>query len=165
MPLEIERKFLVRSGAWLPSDDGRHMAQGYVVTGPPVSVRVRIAGDAGFLTLKKDRGEGVRSEFEYQIPLDEAEQMLTELCGDRVVEKTRYRQLHEGHLWEVDVFHGANAGLIVAEIELDRLDSAFSRPPWLGAEVTADRRYLNSCLAVAPFTTWSITTTPLPGGD
>ena len=165
MPLEIERKFLVRTGAWQPSDDGQPMAQGYVVTGPPVSVRVRVAGDRGFLTLKKDRGEGIRTEFEYEIPLDEAEQMLSELCTGRVVEKTRYRQLHEGHLWEVDVFHGANAGLTVAEIELDRLDSAFTRPPWLGEEVTADRRYLNSCLAMRPYTTWFVPTPPLLGGD
>ena len=154
MPLEIERKFLVQGEPWRSAEPGIPYTQGYMLTGPPTSVRVRIAGTHGYVTIKGDRGPGVRLEYEYEIPVGEAREMLDALCTGHTVEKTRYRVAHHGHTWEVDVFHGENAGLVVAEIELDAPDAPFDMPPWLAAEVTHDRRYLNSYLSHHPFTTW-----------
>lgn len=155
MPLEIERKFLVRTEMWKPAGPGIQYTQGYIVTGPPASVRVRIAGDRAYVTIKKDRGVGVRAEFEYEIPACHASEMLDELCEGRVVDKVRHIEPYRGHRWEVDVFRGSNQGLIVAEIELVAADEAFEMPPWAGDEVTDDRRYLNSYLSQHPYTAWA----------
>ena len=157
MGLEIERKFLVKGEPWRQAPDGVPMRQGYLVTGPPVSVRVRVAGGSARLTLKKaatGTGNLVRHEFEYPVPLEEAEAMLGSLAEGGLVEKTRYRVPCEGFVFEVDVFHGENAGLVVAELELSAPDQPFPRPPWLGEEVTGDPRYLNAALARRPYRRW-----------
>ncbi len=157
MGMEIERKFLVEGDEWRGKAAGVPMRQGYLVTGPPTSVRVRIAGKDARLNIKKALGgvtDIVRHEFEYPVPLADAEAMLELLTEGHCIEKTRYRVDHEGALFEVDVFHGVNEGLIVAEIELKAPDQPFPRPPWLGREVSGDRRYLNSALSVSPFSSW-----------
>jgi adenylate cyclase len=154
MSLEIERKFLVRDDRFLAGRRGERLVQAYVSATPRATVRVRIAGEHAWLTLK-GRTQGIsRIELEYPIPRADAELCLAELCGDGVVEKTRYRVPHGRHTWEVDVFAGANAGLLLAEIELASPDEAFERPPWLGEEVSADPRYANSQLAERPFGRW-----------
>lgn len=157
MSIEIERKFLVRSNDWLPADhqerDGREIVQGYLSQGP-VTVRVRRAGDHAALTIKGPARGLSRQEFEYTIPDDDARELLA-LCGNRLVHKTRYRVLYEGHLWEVDEFAGDNAGLVVAEVELTSEDETPPHPPWLGPEVSADRRFSNASLADRPYTTWT----------
>ena len=167
MGLEVERKFLVRSG-WRPDAEpgssATPMRQGYLAgeDGAHVTVRVRVAGAAGFLTIK---GKALRSatepaqalerlEFEYPIPLADAETLLG-LSRTPLVEKVRYRLPHAGRVWEVDVFGGDNAGLIVAELELSRADEPFERPPWLGLEVTQDERYANAALARRPYRSWA----------
>ncbi len=154
MPTEIERKFLVRSHAW-KSGKGTRLAQGYLSREPGRTVRVRVAEDHAYLTIK-GRMVGIsRPEFEYEIPVADAEQLLR-LCDGLVVEKTRFLVTHAGTTWEVDEFHGANTGLVVAEVELDTEDEIFERPPWLGEEVTSDLRYTNSALASRPFTQWAL---------
>lgn len=154
MSLEIERKFLVRDRAFLAGVVGERLVQAYVSAAAHATVRVRIAGERAWLTLK-GRTEGIsRIELEYPIPLADAELCLAALCEPGVVEKTRYRVPCQGHTWEVDVFAGENAGLVLAEIELDSPDEVFERPPWLGEEVSADPRYANSALASHPFARW-----------
>lgn len=153
MSVEIERKFLVNSGAW-HSEASRsiRIAQGYLCTDPERTVRVRLKGEQGFLTIK-GRNDGItRAEFEYEIPLADAEALL-KLCP-QLLDKTRHLVEHAGHTWEVDEFHGDNAGLIVAEIELGSVDEAYARPDWLGAEVSHDPRYFNSALSTHPYTRW-----------
>jgi len=117
------------------------------------TVRVRIAGDQAFLTVKGVTRGAARAEFEYEIPMSDAEQLL-KLSDGPIIQKNRYRIVHDGFLWEVDEFLGDNAGLVVAEIELTSEGQAFSRPPWLGAEVTHDSRYYNSSLATRPYLQW-----------
>lgn len=160
MAIEIERKFLVRSDAWRPrAEPGRHYRQGYLsrIEGSGAarsSVRVRTAGDRALLNIKSALLGIRRHEYEYEIPIADAEEMLATLCVGAVIEKTRYHVRHEGHLWEIDVFEGDNAGLIVAEIELTHEDEAFARPDWLGEEVSSDPRYYNVCLAERPYCSW-----------
>ena len=160
MAQEIERKFLVRSDAWKADAwragaTGVHIRQGYLSTSAARSVRVRTAGDRGTLTVKGSKVGPRASEFEYSIPLEDARQMLNELCRRPFIEKTRYNiPGPDGHLWEVDEFHAENRGLVVAELELSHEDEAFARPAWLGEEVTDDPRYLNSNLVERPFTIW-----------
>jgi adenylate cyclase len=153
MPLEIERKFLVSGHAWRTAD-GVSYRQGYLNRDKQRTVRVRIAGDRAFLTIKGVSSGATRMEFEYEIPVAEAAQLLT-LCDGPLIEKTRHRLTVGAHVWEVDEFHGDNAGLVVAEIELGSEDEAFERPDWVTVEVTEDARYYNSNLAVRPFRTWS----------
>ena len=150
MAIEIERKFLVTSDAWRASvRRAIPMAQGYVRS-LDATVRVRIAGDEAFLTLK-GRTTGVsRSEWEYPIPVTDARQMLDELCGGGQVIKTRHEVEHAGFVWEVDVFEGENTGLVMAEIELPSEDATFNLPVWAGEEVSGDARYYNSALAREP---------------
>jgi len=144
---EIERKFLVRNDGWRAGNPtGERLRQGYLVAEPDRSVRVRLLPDGARLTVKGASRGATRSEFEYPIPSQDARQMLDALCLEPLLEKTRYRVDHEGHTWEVDCFHGANEGLVVAEIELAAEDEAFERPAWLGEEVTDDARYLNANL-------------------
>lgn len=155
MPREIERKFLVRGDGWRQAaGDGIDMVQGYLGESAECSVRVRLAGASAELNLKS-RGAGrSRLEFEYPVPAGDARHMLEVLCGGRIVEKRRHHVLHAGHLWEVDEFAGANAGLVVAEIELDDEEAGFPRPDWLGEEVTDDARYYNLALAEQPWGEW-----------
>lgn len=154
MGIEIERKFLVTGDGWRqPASAQTRFSQGYLSRDPARTVRVRVAGDAAFLTVKGATRGATRAEFEYPIPPADALQLLA-LCDGPVVEKVRHLCPHAGMTWEVDEFLGANAGLVVAEIELQSEGQAFDRPPWLGEEVTGDARYVNANLAVRPFKSW-----------
>jgi adenylate cyclase len=151
---EIERKFKVDMGQWQPPGKGRRLRQGYLCLEPGRTVRVRIGPDGAWLTVKGPAKGLVRDEFEYAIPTTDAEAMLARLRVGSVVEKTRYEVPVGSHLFEVDIFHGDNAGLVVAEVELDAPDEPFPHPPWLGEEVTDDPRYLNARLAQHPYREW-----------
>lgn len=153
MATEIERKFLLRDTGFLQGLPGERICQGYLSDAVDATVRVRLVGNQGFLTIK-GRSHGIsRSEFEYPIPATDAEQLLA-MCGASRIDKTRYRIPHGRHLWEVDVFSGANEGLVVAEIELASEEEVFARPDWLGEEVSHDSRYFNSQLSRQPFSGW-----------
>ena len=154
MASEIERKFLVRSDVYRALGTAEHYRKGYLRTAGPATVRVRIAGDRGYLTIKGPTRGLTRSEFEYPIPLLDAEALLDTLCERPQIEKLRYRIRAGAHTWEVDEFLGDNAGLVVAELELSAEDEPFERPAWLGDEVTADARYRNSALARRPYRSW-----------
>jgi adenylate cyclase len=156
MSLEIERKFLVRPKSWTPDETrGVRYRQGYLSTDPARVVRVRTAGSSAFITIKGPNTGIVRSEFEYAIPLADAEAMLDHLCAKPLIEKTRYRETIGGRLWEIDVFSGDNAGLMVAEVELPAADAPVVLPDWAGAEVSNDPRYFNSNLVQHPFSSWN----------
>ena len=154
MGTEIERKFLVTDGSWREGAEGIAYRQGYMATGPPVAVRARIMGAKAVITIKKATVDIARDEFEYAIPLADAEAILARLCTGHIIEKTRYKVPFDGLVWEVDVFEGANAGLIVAEVELEDVAQFFGKPPWAGEEVSHDPRYLNSNLSKRPYTDW-----------
>ena len=154
MGLEIERKFLVTGTAWKALAAGVLIRQGYLSSAAKRTVRVRIAGDRGFLTVKGKSHGLSRAEFEYAIPVEDAAAMLDGLCEKPLVEKTRYRVPFGAHTWEVDEFRGANAGLVVAEVELANADEEPAFPPWVGLEVSRDARYFNANLVKRPFTTW-----------
>lgn len=154
MGIEIERKFLVADEGWRQAATRQtRFSQGYLSRDPARTVRVRIAGDAAFLTIKGATTGATRAEFEYDVPVADAQQLLA-MCDGPVVEKVRHLCGHAGMTWEVDEFLGANTGLVVAEIELQTEDQAFERPAWLGEEVTGDARYVNANLAVRPFSSW-----------
>jgi adenylate cyclase len=154
MGIEIERKFLVAGDGWRqPAAAQTRFSQGYLSRDPARTVRVRLAGERAFLTIKGATRGATRAEFEYEIPPADAQALLA-LCDGPVVDKIRHLCLHEGMTWEIDEFLGANAGLVVAEIELQSEDQAFARPAWLGEEVTGDARYVNANLAVKPFSSW-----------
>ena len=152
MAIEIEHKFLVTSNDWRINEPVQ-IRQGYLNRDPDRTVRVRTAGDQAWITVKGRTTGSVRSEFEYPIPLNDADALLL-LCERPLLEKRRYHFEHDGRTWEVDEFLGENEGLVVAEIELDTPDAEFSMPSWIGVEVTHDSRYFNSNLSVNPFTTW-----------
>lgn len=156
MGVEIERKFRVREG-WRPDGAGEEIAQGYLSSVPERTVRVRLRGGRGYLTVKgKNGGEDAarRAEFEYEIPAADARALLA-LAEPGVIEKERFLvPAADGHTWEVDIFHGENEGLVVAEIELGAEDEPFARPDWLADEVTGDARYYNSSLARTPYRLW-----------
>lgn len=154
MSSEIERKYLVLQDAWRPVAPGTLYRQGYLSSAKERVVRVRIAGDAGYLTVKGPTVGVTRPEFDYAIPLADARLMLDRLCERPLIEKTRYRETYKGHRWEIDEFHGDNAGLIIAEIELANEREPFELPPWAGAEVSDDPRYFNSNLARDPYKNW-----------
>jgi adenylate cyclase len=153
MGVEIERKFLVRSDAWRSLGEPVLLRQGYLSSHKARVVRVRIEGEQGVMTLKGQNVGAVRGEWEYPIPLADAAELLL-LCEQPLIEKYRRRISHAGHVWEVDEFLGVNAGLVVAEIELDAEAEAFALPDWVGAEVTDDLRYLNSSLIKHPYSAW-----------
>ncbi|WP_035987773.1 CYTH domain-containing protein [Leptolyngbya sp. KIOST-1] len=155
MGVEIERKFLVVGDGWRGLAQGEVMRQGYIPTQDARTVRVRRAGDRAYLTLKGPAVGLVRPEFEYPIPVEDAESILATLCTPPLVEKTRYRLPLGAVVWEIDEFWGDNQGLIVAEVELNSPDQPVDLPEWIGAEVTADPRYQNSNLARRPFLTWA----------
>jgi adenylate cyclase len=152
MGTEIERKFLVQADLWSPSDKGIHIRQGYLRADDQCTVRVRIAERQGSLTIKASLRALARHEFEYEIPRGDAETMLN-LCG-QLVEKTRHRETVDTHVWEIDVFHGDNQGLVIAELEVASEDEAFSQPQWLGNEVSGNPLYYNSNLARLPYCRW-----------
>lgn len=162
MALEIERKFLVTDDTWRAAAHAvTPMAQGYLNDlaamdsgAMRASVRVRIAGDDAFLNLKSRELGHTRQEFDYPIPIADARALLALCVGGRI-DKRRHEVMHAGHLWEIDEFLGDNAGLVVAEIELQAADEAFVRPAWLGAEVTDTARYYNLALATRPYAQWS----------
>ena len=154
MGQDIERKFLLAGDGWRGLAEGVPYRQGYLCASRERTVRVRIAGHLGLLTVKGPTRGPTRSEFEYEIPLADAREMLDTLCPQPQIDKLRYTIPWAGMVWEVDEFFGVNQGLIVAEIELEREDQDFARPEWIGAEVTGDPRYANSALCAEPFTTW-----------
>lgn len=155
MHQEIERKFLVKVDVWdkYTKPQPISIQQGYIFADRIKSVRIRTKGDRAFLTIKQSVSEIVRDEFEYAIPIEDATYILQNMAS-AVISKWRYEIENEGHVWEVDVFHGDNEGLIVAEIELKSADELFDRPEWLAEEVSNDPRYLNVQLAERPFKTW-----------
>jgi len=151
--LEIERKFLLVSDDWRAEvRESRDMRQGYL-GGDGVSVRIRIAGEEAWLNIKEMRLGASRREYEYPVPLDDAMELMSLTRAGRI-EKTRHYVPQGGLTWEIDVFRGANAGLVVAEIELEHEGQEFTHPSWLGPEVTDDERYYNVALARHPFTAW-----------
>ncbi|ASK33519.1 CYTH domain-containing protein [Alloalcanivorax mobilis] len=154
MGVEIERKFLVTDQTFLDPLPGERLVQGYLSHQPRATVRVRIHGEQAWLTLKGENNGARRREFEYPVPVDDARTLLAEMCGAGVIDKTRYRVPCDGLVWEVDVFHGDNQGLVVAELELEHEDQPFQRPAWLGDEVTDDARYYNSALSQMPYVRW-----------
>ncbi|WP_339671267.1 CYTH domain-containing protein [Dasania marina] len=154
MAKEIERKFLIDLSKLTLSSKGIVIKQGYIPTATKTAVRVRVKGEQAFLTLKGENRGAVRSEFEYPISMSDAQAMLAELCQSPYIDKTRYEIPLGPHIWEVDVFHGDNQGLCVAEIELGAEDEAFAKPDWLGPEVTGDARYYNVSLVSLPYKLW-----------
>ncbi|MBA53997.1 MAG: adenylate cyclase [Pseudomonadales bacterium] len=159
MAVEIERKFLVANDDWRRLKDGSELSgipfrQGYVPTEGMTTVRVRLEGDKAKLTIKGKNQGLSRAEFEYEIPLSDAEQMLDNLCARPLIEKTRYFRPEAGVTWEIDVFAGDNAGLVVAEVELQSEDQQLDLPNWLGQEVSDDPRYYNVNLVSNPYRNW-----------
>lgn len=157
MGIEIERKFLLLSDDWRAlAEQGQKLEQAYLPAAPPLSLRIRTTDNSrATLTLKTARSGMTRNEFEYDIPLADARDLIS-LSASPVISKTRYKVSADEKLyWEIDVFEGDNAGLILAEIELPSEDTVFEEPSWLGAEVTNDPRYYNASLATTPFTQWT----------
>jgi len=155
MGIEIERKFLVVNDGWRKDVIAEtRLKQGYLANQERASVRVRIAGQQAHLNIKSATLGIRRSEFEYEIPLTDAAEMLEQVAIRPFIDKTRYRVKCGEHLWEVDLFHGENEGLIVAEIELEAEDEGFKLPEWAGEEVSDDARYFNVCLVKHPFCRW-----------
>lgn len=155
MALEIERKFLVLNDSWRDSvRDSAYFRQGYLNQEIDCSVRVRACRDRAWLNIKSVTVGAARLEFEYEIPLDDAHTMLNTLSRRPLIEKTRYFVEVGPHTWEIDVFEGDNAGLVVAEIELEKPDETFEKPGWVGEEVTYDPRYYNTSLATTPYNRW-----------
>lgn len=152
MAIEIERKFLVHGDAWRDAP-AIFYSQGYLNRVKERTVRVRIAGEEAFLTIKGISSGATRAEFEYPIPLWDARDLLA-LCEQPLIEKYRRKILFEGFVWEVDEFLGENAGLVVAEIEVPAEDTVFTKPAWVGVEVTSDSRYFNSSLSANPYSKW-----------
>jgi len=155
MAMEIERKFLVENDSWRTHVESEaHLVQGYLAAAGGVTVRVRIKDDEASLTVKGASSGISRQEYEYPIPIDDARAMLRDLAAYPPIEKTRYRVRCGAHLWDLDLFAGANAGLALAEIELAAEDEAFALPHWAGAEVSDDPRYYNSSLSRHPYRNW-----------
>ena len=153
MGVEIERKFLLKGEDWRALGEPLLLRQGYLSSNPARVVRVRVEGDQAYMTVKSKSVGATRGEWEYPIPLSDANELLA-LCEPPLVEKFRRKIAFAGNVWEVDEFLGANAGLVVAEIELGSENQPFERPDWIGAEVTHDARYFNSALARHPYSAW-----------
>ena len=154
MGKEIERKFLVKKDAWRPRSKESLYRQGYLSTVKERVVRVRVADGKGFLTVKGMTEGFSRFEFEYEIPVRDADHMLDILCERPLIEKIRHREEHEGMIWEIDVFLGDNEGLLLAEVELESPTRQFILPDWVGEEVSEDPRYFNANLVKNPFRRW-----------
>jgi adenylate cyclase len=151
---EIERKFLVKNDAWKAGAQGKRYRQGYLSTVKERTVRVRTAGDKGYITVKGITQGASRAEYEYEIPFTDANEMLDKLCLRPLIEKTRYRIPQDDIVWEIDEFEGDNRGLTVAEVELKDEHQSVTMPEWIGQEVTDDPRYFNANLVTKPFNTW-----------
>lgn len=155
MATEIERKFLLRNDTWrLHAHDAQRLRQGYLNNEMRCSIRVRTSADKAWLNIKSVTIGAQRDEYEYEIPLEDGDRMLDTLSLKPLIEKVRYFVEAGGHTWEIDVFEGDNAGLVVAEIELEHADEPFERPDWLGEEVTHDIRYYNTSLSRHPYKQW-----------
>jgi adenylate cyclase len=154
MGIEIEKKFLLKGGEWKQLAVGIAYRQGYLNSVKERTVRVRTINDNGFLTIKGVSVGATRLEYEYEIPLEDAQALLDELCEKPLIEKNRYKADFGGFIWEIDEFFGENDGLIVAEIELESEDQSFDKPQWVGEEVTGDTRYFNSNLIKNPYSQW-----------
>jgi len=154
MSKEIERKFLVKGDAWKSLVKGTRYRQGYLNSVKERTVRVRTVGDKGFLTIKGITTGASRTEYEYPIPVSDAEAMLNDLCEKPLIEKNRYKIKDRNLTWEVDEFFGENQGLIVAEVELESESQSVEKPEWIGKEVTGDPRYFNANLIKHPYTKW-----------
>ncbi len=154
MGTEIEKKFLLAGDGWQQLARGIAYRQGYLCSQKERTVRVRTIEDKGFLTVKGVSVGATRLEYEYEIPVEDANDLLDELCEKPIIEKKRYKIEYRGFVWEVDEFFGENRGLVVAEIELEREDQQFDKPDWIGNEVTDDQRYFNSNLFKTPYTSW-----------
>ena len=154
MGKEIERKFLVRDDSFRSLAQGTRYRQGYLNSVKERVVRVRTIDDKGFLTIKGITTGATRAEYEYEIPVKEAEAMLDELCEQPLIEKNRYKIAHKGFTWEVDEFFGENQGLILAEVELESEDQPYDKPEWITDEVTGDPKYFNSNLIQNPYKNW-----------
>ena len=155
MAIEIEHKFLLANNTWRQQVHSSVIfRQGYLSSQSTSSIRVRISDDAAWLNIKSATIGTQRHEYEYEIPLQDANEILDTLCSKPVIEKTRHYIHNEGNTWEIDEFYGENEGLIVAEIELSEKNESFVKPEWLGEEVTQDIRYYNNNLAVNPYSTW-----------
>lgn len=154
MSREIERKYLVVGESWRSPGTAIRLRQGYLSTVKERTVRVRVAGDAGHLTVKGITRGATRTEFEYEIPVADADLMLDELCERPLIEKTRHLVVHGDLTWEIDEFGGVNKGLVIAEVELEDEAQPIELPAWVGDEVTADPRYFNSNLIAHPYSRW-----------
>ena len=154
MGIEIERKFLIDTNKLPTLKNGYKIKQGYIQTVDHTTVRVRIRDKEAFLTIKGKSVGASRLEFEYPIPLQDANDMLNNLCQTSFIDKTRYLVENEGHVWEVDILEGSNKGLVIAEVELKSEDEAFTLPNWVMKEVTDDIRYFNSNLIENPYSNW-----------
>lgn len=154
MAMEIERKFLVKDATWKNHALGVLYRQGYLLAEKGCTIRVRVVDQGGFLTIKGRTSGLSRSEYEYPIPVQDANEMLDRLCLKPLIEKYRYRVEHAGLVWEVDEFLDENRGLILAEVELQEEGQAIALPPWIGEEVSHDPRYYNANLVRHPFTRW-----------
>jgi len=154
MGIEIERKFLVQGEDWRAGAVGTGYRQGFLNRAQERTVRIRTDGTRGFITVKGPSVGPVRREFEYEIPVEDADAILEELCEKPIIEKIRYRIPRGNHTWEIDEFLGENEGLIVAEIELSQAHESFQRPSWLRREVTGDPRYFNANLVSHPYRQW-----------
>lgn len=155
MPTEIERKFLVKGEKWRSLSTGTVYRQGYIATKKGTTVRVRLVGNQGYLTIKGVTQGISRAEYEYLIPANDAQEMLNNLCEPPIIEKTRYKIEISGLTWEVDEFAGENQGLIVAEVELTDENQIIELPDWIGKEVSNDLRYYNVNLTQNPYSQWS----------
>ncbi len=154
MAREIERKYLIREDKNWRDIPGTVFRQGYLSTVKERTVRVRTIGQKGYLTIKGITVGATRLEFEYEIPVAEANEMLDTLCERPLIEKTRRIIEHAGFIWELDEFFGVNAGLVIAEVELESEDTIFEKPPWIAMEVTDDPRYFNANLVANPYNIW-----------
>lgn len=154
MAIEIERKYLVKDCTYKSFIRGFLYKQGYLLSDSERVIRVRTINNKGYITIKSKVVGITRFEYEYEIPLEDAEEMLTLLCEKPIIEKHRYKYDYMGFTWEIDEFHGQNEGLILAEIELEDENSAFSKPEWIGEEVTGIAKYYNSNLIKNPYSEW-----------
>ncbi len=154
MAQEIERKYLLNSDQWKSLAEGIHYRQGYLSIDIERTVRVRTIGEKGYLTIKGITVGISRLEFEYEIPIDDANELLEELCERPIIEKHRYKISYGGLVWEVDEFHGVNEGLVMAEVELESADQVIEMPAWVGEEVSGDPRYFNANLVNNPYSNW-----------
>lgn len=155
MGLEIEKKFLVKDESWKQQAlHGTYYRQGYISSQSGRVVRIRTREDKAYLTIKGKSIGATRSEYEYEIPYEEAVEMLAQVCEKPVIEKTRYKIMYENLLWEIDVFEKENKGLVIAEVELEEEEQEIDLPPWVGEEVTMQEKFYNASLIKNPFSQW-----------